>query len=96
MERNLPTEWLVLWDTDNDAYYVATHEESKIDAAVTQWIDSQETRDTLLHLDKVDGSFLRIKASGVKAWALSTAATRELQEQINASLERDEDEKWKD
>lgn len=91
----LPTEWLEMWDVDNDVYFVSPAEEPNIDAAVTRWIESNETRDTLLHLDLVSGTFLKIRASDVKSWRLSTPAARAMQEQINDSIVRDEDEEWK-
>ena len=51
-------------------------EEPRVDAAVSRWIDSGRTQDTLLSLDLMDGCAYKCLASCVSEWFLSTPENR--------------------
>lgn len=60
----------------DDEFMVLTTDEGQIDAALTRWLQSNHTADSLLDLTLVAGDSLRIRASQVDGWVCSTAAGR--------------------
>lgn len=86
----LPDTWLTVWEEDGSSYTVDEADEPRLDAAVSQYIDSGGTRDTLLSLDFTDGRTFRVKASRIAGWSLSTPATRRRHWELQ-KYQRDED-----
>ena len=76
MEWTSPDTWLVLYETDSTCTHVDVHDMDHIDAAVTAYLDSAETRDTLLHLTMVEGGVYVIRASHIKAWFICSPEHR--------------------
>ena len=69
-------------------------ESDVIDAAVSLWIDSGRTRDTLLHLTTPYGETYHVLASRITSWFISTEATRRAYYEHKAALDAEEPE-WK-
>lgn len=62
---------------DDGAYWtIQPHEEPRIDAAVSDYVDSGGGRDRLLQLDAMDGDRLKILASSIRSWFISTPEGR--------------------
>lgn len=68
--------WLTVWESDGMTYTVEIQEEPRIDVAVSQFIESGGTRDSLLHLNMTDGRCYVVRASVITSWAISTPDTR--------------------
>lgn len=68
--------WLTVWEKGGEMYTVEADDEPRIDAAVTQYIDSGESRDTLLRLTFTDGREYTVRASQIVSWATSTPESR--------------------
>lgn len=64
-------------NTADERWTVDAADESRIDAGVTQYLGSGCTRDTLLDLTTTEGEPLRILASQVVSWLISTPASRQ-------------------
>ena len=69
--------YLRVWDTDGGIAEVHEHEEPRIDAAVSQYLSSGRTHDTILDLTMISGAEYKILASCVTSWMLCTPETRE-------------------
>ena len=67
---------LKVWDRSNDWFIVCLDEEPTVDASVSRWVDSGRTRDTILHLVRLDGDVFHILASEITSWVLSTQGGR--------------------
>jgi hypothetical protein len=65
-----------LWTTDREVWGLVPDDEPRIDAAVSLWIDSGETRDTLLLLTLTGGDPFKVRASMIASWMLSTSHGR--------------------
>lgn len=73
--------------TDDGGYVcIVPTDEGKLDGAVTRWLDSGETRDTLLDLTLLCGDTYRLRASQVTLWIVSTPDGRERQRAIDAAF----------
>lgn len=68
--------WLTVWEEGGELYTVEIADEPRIDAAVSQHVDSGGTRDALLHLTFTDGREYTVRASRIVSWAASTPETR--------------------
>ena len=68
--------WVCLYDGPDSNWNVSLDDEPRIDAGVSSYIDSGGNVDTLLDITTVDGAALRIRASTVVAWFVSTPETR--------------------
>lgn len=71
-----PGEYVRLWTVDGESWAVLAEDEPRIDAAVSLWIDSGETRDALLLLTLTGGDAFKVRASMCASWFLSTPAGR--------------------
>jgi len=71
-----PDTWLVVYERDGLFVYVDVGDEPRVDAAVTSWLDSGGSRDSLLDLTLIDGSGYRVIASHVVAWSVSSPESR--------------------
>lgn len=71
----IPGSFLKVWQGENWVLAIP-EEEPRIDAAVSQWIDSGGTRDTILRLTLVDGDTFTLRASTIDSWLLSTPEGR--------------------
>lgn len=61
---------------DDGNICVRPEQESRINAAVSQYVDSGGTRDTLLDLETLAGETYYTKASRITSWYVSTPETR--------------------
>ncbi len=68
--------WVCLYDGTDSCWTVSVDDEPRIDAGVSRHIDSGGHTDTLLDLATTEGAPLRIRASQVVAWFVSTPETR--------------------
>ena len=68
-----PTTWINLYEKDSLAR-IAAHEESHIDAAVTTYLDTG--KDSLLHVEFVEGGEYCVRASQITSWYCNTAEFR--------------------
>lgn len=75
--------FLKLWTTDGECWGLQPHEESRVDAAVSLWLDSAETRDTLLLLTLSGGDVFKVRASLCGSWMLSTPEGRRREWEIS-------------
>jgi hypothetical protein len=83
-----PRSFLRVYDQSNGVWRVMAHEESKIDAAVTKWVEKHA--DSLLHLELVEGGEAVSLASDVRSWCLSSPEIRERGRQFDAMLAEEE------
>jgi hypothetical protein len=67
----------VVYERDGGYVCVEVGDEPRIDAAVTSWLDSGGSRDSLLDLTLIDGSEYRVIASHVVAWSISSPESRQ-------------------
>lgn len=72
-----------------DVFYIDPTDEPRIDAAVSSWLDSGGTKDTLLSLTPAEGGDLKLRASCIYCFYPSTTATRRRWIEIRAELERE-------
>ena len=73
--------------SDDGGYVCAVPEdEPMLDAAVQAYLDSGETRDTLVHLTLLDGDRCVVRASHVTSWVTSTPDGRTRGAAIDAVL----------
>lgn len=68
--------WLVVMECDGSSTDIDPSEESRLDAAVTGYVDSGGTRDVVLSLTMSEGGQYRILASRVVGWWLCTPEHR--------------------
>lgn len=72
----LPMSWLLLYEADNTCTSLIPEEASRIDAAVSGWIDSGKSRDELLHLTLREGGTFCTLASSIRSWWICTPEHR--------------------
>lgn len=75
---------------------IAAHEESQIDAAVSEYLASG--KDALLHLEFAEGSSeMIIRASLIRSWFRSTPTMRERTRDLDAKVKAENDDaRWSD
>lgn len=84
-----------VYDIQGDMVGVALSEEPRIDAAVSKWVDSGKTQDTLLSLETPDGSEYKTLASAIQSWLVSTPEIRRRKAEIEAELQAEmPDTQW--
>lgn len=85
-DTELPTEWVALFVRHQQGWcrIDASHFHG-LDAAVTQYLESGETRDQLLHLTTLDGDKLVVRASAVEAWSTNTPEGRRRFEELDVA-----------
>ena len=71
-----PGTFVKLWDTSGDSVCCVAEDEPRIDAAVTAWLSSGKTADSILDLTLESGDGFRILASAVVSWIVSTPEGR--------------------
>jgi hypothetical protein len=71
-----PGIYVKVYERDGSYVTADAHCEPSVDAAVSRWIDSRETHDTLLSIDLMDGATYRCLASRIASWYVSTPETR--------------------
>lgn len=89
-----PTFLLVWLDGDGEPWRCEADDEPRLDAAVTQWCDSGETRDTVVLLTTTGGALFKARASRVTAWILSTPADRERERAVSEALKAEGGLPW--
>lgn len=94
-------DFIKLYDDGGIYWILSPDNEQSIDAAVSLWIESGGTRDTLLDLTSPDGSNVRLPASNVRSWHISTPESRRRNAEWNALyrmevLGEDEDDDGKE
>ena len=63
---------------NNEGYYrVIPDDEPHIDIGVSRWIESGETQNMLLQLTCMDGCTVKILASAISDWFVSTSDSRQ-------------------
>lgn len=80
-----------MYDDDGDQWAVVVDDEPRIDAAVSRHVESGGTRDTLLDLTSLEGFPVRIRASAIASWFVSTPDTRRRSAELR-KLQSDEAE----
>jgi hypothetical protein len=70
--------YLRVWDHESNCVDVLVEHEPSVDAAVTAWVDSNRTRDSVLRLETVNGHEYKTLASEIASWMISTADGRRL------------------
>lgn len=72
---------------DDDGYVlVPPAEEPRIDAAVTAYLDSGGTRDSLLRLTTLDGAEYVVRVSSIRSWIMTTPEARRRQVEHEKAL----------
>ena len=84
--------YLRVWDNTGDMIAVDAAEEPRLDAAVSTFIDSGGTRDALVELGLIEGGTVKIRASVVHSWMLSTPESRFRLMEINKSEAEEREE----
>lgn len=79
--------WVQVWDTSAQPTTVNADEEPRIDAAVSQWLASGKTQDTLLDLVTPEGATYKCLASIIVGWYCSTPETRRKRLELNKELD---------
>ena len=89
-EREVPQieRWVSLYTHDR-CWNVMEGDESRIDAAVTRYVETSGAQDTLLDLTATHGVTVRLLASECVAWEVSTPSSR-FAEVVLAKREDDE------
>lgn len=68
--------FLSVYDMQGGLASVEPGDEGRLDAAVTAYLDSGGTRDSLIHLTMTNGQRYAIRASAVQSWILTTPEGR--------------------
>jgi|GEM_PF-3814767 len=71
-----PDAWLVVQEDDRSQSLCIASDLPRLDAAVTAYLDSGKTRDTLLCLTFVEGTEYHVRASCIRAFWLNTPEHR--------------------
>ncbi len=78
--------WLKVNLADEAYVCVDLADAPRLDAAVTQYLDSGKTRDCLLHLSCIDGDAFTVRVSLVNGWTESTPEGRRAAWEFEAAL----------
>jgi hypothetical protein len=79
--------YLTIWDSTGERTSVSMEDESRIDAAVSQWIASGRTQDTLLDLTCPEGAPYKVLASTICGWYTSSPDSRRRLKELNKELD---------
>lgn len=85
--------WLRIFEPDGPTS-IAAHEEPRVNAAVSRYVDSGCSHDTLLDLEMIFGDTYYTKASLINSWYISTPAFRRAEIQHQGAYE-EEDKSFK-
>lgn len=70
-------DFLIVYEKGGEVTQVEADESNSVDAAVSAWIDSGRTKDSILYLSMVNGTATyRVLASCITSWWVSTPAYR--------------------
>lgn len=76
---------------EEDGFVLVVLEDApRVDAAVSMWVDSGGTRDTLLELTRCDGDGYWVKASTITSWTISTYEGRRRSFEWEAAMRGEE------
>lgn len=78
--------FLQIFTVDRMEIKTMAEDEPVIDAAVSRWVESGKTRDTLLMLTCIDGELYKLLASMACSWTISTPEGREKGHRIHHAL----------
>ena len=78
--------YLIVWDRDGGSARVMLEDADRVDAAVTLWVDSGRTRDTLIYLTTIGGATYRILASEITSWVDCTPESRAREAEIERAM----------
>ncbi len=84
--------FLKLWDKLGASSLLHVDDEPRVNAAVSRWVDSGRSRDTLLDLTGVDGDQFYTLASEVTSWLVSTPRGRLLSRQWDRDVGNEQQE----
>jgi hypothetical protein len=87
-----PDRWVKVWFTDEGWVLCPEYEEPRIDAAVSAYIDSGRSRDSLIHLTALDGGRIVVRASFVSGWSTSDPEMRRAAWEHRAAFEAEDRE----
>jgi hypothetical protein len=79
---------LIVYETDGKIFVDAL-EEPRVSAAVSQYIDSGKTKDTLLDLTLIGGAAYYVRTSNIVSWLISTPSFRRSWEEYDAAMEEE-------
>lgn len=85
-------KFLLVWDDQGDTIRVKPKEEAQLDQAVSAWLESGGTRDSLLYLTTINGETYRCLASSIRAWLGSSTVSRRKHLEQMQQLEAEEEE----
>ena len=71
-----PDSWVNVWFGDGSIGDFAVDEAPRIDAAVTTWLESGGTRDSLIHVTGRWSAECAFLASWVRGWQVNTPESR--------------------
>lgn len=80
------------WVRDGSYFTIVPTDEQRIDAGVTLFLGSGGSRDSLLDLTLVDGGPLRVLASEITCWVVSSPQSRIAQRAWEADMDDEEKE----
>lgn len=69
--------YLKVYDGEDSCFVCVPEDEPRVNAAVSRYVDSGCTHDTLLDLTMVEGPTIYIRASDIRCWFVSTPGSRE-------------------
>jgi hypothetical protein len=73
-----------VWFSDDSFVWVVEDDLPRIDALVSQHIDSGGSRDALVHMTALHGDPISARASYISGWSLSTPEGRQREWEIEA------------
>ena len=87
--------FLKVWTRDGDYFNLEVNEEPRVDVAVCRYIESNETRDTLLDVVSIEGFPTKILASWIVGWLISTPEGRRRSWEV-AEMQKEENKIFED
>lgn len=88
MTEFLADAWLMVFDVDG-AVSVCVSDEPRVNAAVSLWLDSGRSRDTLLDLTTLSGGTYYTRASQITSWFISTPEHRRAEIQHSVAVDEE-------
>lgn len=83
--------YLRVFDQNGSYCYAKIEEEPRIDAAVTQYVSSGGSRDSVIDIELQEGATYKILASHITGWFVSTPDTRRERIRLNKLMNEEED-----
>ena len=88
-----PKQWMCVFDRDRGMARCRIEDESVVDAAVTEYLDSGGTRDRVLSLTYTGGGEYKILASQVSSWGTCSLEACEIEAELDAAI-RAKEKPW--